>query len=77
MEDKQILEIIFNKIKSMKNIDHISLSNRFKEDLGFDSVDMLEFILTMEKEFNVNFSHPFIVLTVQDALTFIKDNKKR
>ena len=76
MEDKEILEIIINNIKSIKKIDSISLSSKFKEDLGFDSVDMLEFVLNMEETFHISFFDPFIVLTVQDALDFIKRKKK-
>lgn len=72
MEDKQILDIIYKTIKSIKNVDNISLSMKFKEDLGFDSVDMLELVLNMEKEFNISFFDPFIVITVEDLLSFIK-----
>ena len=71
MEDKEVLEIIIKKIKSMKDIDDISLSHRFKENLGFDSVDMLEIVLFIEEEFQISLSHPFTILTVKDALDFI------
>lgn len=77
MEDKQILDIIYKTIKSIKNVDNISLSMKFKEDLGFDSVDMLELVLNMEKEFNISFFDPFIVITVEDLLSFIKTKINR
>ena len=76
MTNKEILDIITNKVKSMKEIEIISLSDRFKEDLGFDSVDMLELILFLEDKFKISFSHPFVVLTVEDALTFINSHIK-
>ena len=76
MTNKEILDIIVNKIKSMKEIENISLSDRFKEDLGFDSVDMLELVLFLEEQFKISFSHPFVVLTVEDALEFINSNVK-
>ena len=76
MTNKEILDIIVNKVKSMKEVENISLSDRFKEDLGFDSVDMLELILFLEDEFKISFAHPFVVLTVQDAVTFIENNIK-
>ena len=76
MEKNQILDIIFKNIKSIKDVDDISLSNRFKEDLGFDSTDMLFLILKLEEEFKVSFSEPFIVLKVSDALDFIKSHLK-
>ena len=72
MEKNQILDIVIKNIKSIKDMDNISLSNRFKEDLGFDSTDMLFLILKLEEEFHVSFSEPFIVLKVQDALDFIQ-----
>ena len=77
MEDKQILDIIYKTIRSIKNVDNISLSMKFKEDLGFDSVDMLELVLNMEKEFNISFFDPFIVITVEDLLYFIKTKINR
>ena len=76
MTNKEILDIIVNKVKSMKEIENISLSDRFKEDLGFDSVDMLELVLFLEEQFKISFSHPFVVLTVEDALEFINSNVK-
>lgn len=76
MTNKEILDIIVNKVKSMKEIENISLSDRFKEDLGFDSVDMLELVLFLEEQFKISFSHPFVVLTVEDALVFINSNVK-
>ena len=36
MENKDIIETIVNKIKTIKQIDGVSLSDRFKEDLGFE-----------------------------------------
>ena len=76
MTNKEILDIIVNKVKSMKEVENISLSDRFKEDLGFDSVDMLELVLFFEEKYKISFSHPFVVLTVQDAVTFIENNIK-
>ena len=73
MENKDIVETIVNKIKTIKQVDGVSLSDRYKEDLGFDSVDMLELILSLEEEFHISFSDPFIVLTVEDTVNFIKD----
>ena len=76
MENKEIFEIIINKVKSMKQVDDVCLSDRFKEDLGFDSVNMLEIVLYFEETFHISFSHPFIILTIQDALDFISGNIK-
>ena len=76
MEEKQILEIIIKNIKSVKDVNDISLSQRFKEDLGFDSTDMLFLILKLEEGFHISFSEPFIVLKVSDALDFIYLSKK-
>ena len=72
MEEKEILEIIYKNIKNIKPVDNISLSYKFKEDLGFDSTDMLLLVLSLEKDFNISFFDPFIVITVDDALQFIK-----
>lgn len=76
MTNKEILDIVINKTKSIKEIENVSLLDRFKEDLGFDSVDMLELILFLESKFHISFSSSFVVLTIQDALNYINKHIK-
>lgn len=76
MDREEVFNILCKKIKSVKDVDAFSLSDRFKEDLGFDSVDMLLLILSLEKEFKISFNEPFIVLKVEDALEFILSHIK-
>ena len=76
MTNNEVLEIITNKIISMKKITDISISMTFKEDLGFDSVDMLEMILYLEEQCHVSFADSFTVLTVKDAIDFVISHQK-
>ena len=76
MTNNEVLEIITNKIISMKKITDISISMHFKEDLGFDSVDMLEMVLYLEEQCHVSFADSFIVLTIKDAIDLVISHQK-
>jgi len=64
-------DILENGIGTMKDIEE---SDRFKEDLGFDSVDMLDFTMKVEKEFLVDIENGFLEndLTVKDFLDLLE-----
>lgn len=34
-------------------VEQISLDSQFQTDLGFDSLDMVEFVMTVEEEFDI------------------------
>lgn len=53
------------------------VSDRFKDDLRFDSLDMVEIALTVEKEFSISipdeemFDPTWDTATVQDLIDFV------
>jgi acyl carrier protein len=49
----------------------------FIEDLGADSLDLVEMIMAMEENFGVEISDEELqkIRTIQDAITFIKKKK--
>lgn len=79
-QDKEILA----KVKEMvagqlgKTEDEISLESSFIEDLGADSLDLVELIMSMEDEFGLEISDEDAesIITVQDAVNFILERKK-
>ena len=67
------------KIKEMiasqlgKSVEEITPEASFIEDLGADSLDLVELIMSMEDEFGLEISDEDAenIVTVQDALNFI------
>jgi len=72
--DKKLLKIINgvlenNNRKKIENInDNVSLRN----DIGFDSLDLAEFTVCIEKEFNVDIFEDGLVDTVEEVKQKIK-----
>ena len=79
-QDQEIL----SKVKAMvasqlgKSEDEITLEASFIEDLGADSLDLVELIMSMEDEFGFEISDEDAesIITVQDAINFITEGKK-
>ena len=69
-EDK-IKEIIAEKL-SVEMEEVIPTAN-FVDDLGADSLDLVELVMTMEEEFDVDISDEDAerLVTVQDAINFV------
>lgn len=80
-QDQEIL----SKVKAMvasqlgKSEDEITLASSFIEDLGADSLDLVELIMSMEDEFGLEISDEDAetIITVQDAINFITERKKQ
>ncbi|MGB8930639.1 MAG: acyl carrier protein [Anaeromyxobacteraceae bacterium] len=56
----------------------IKITSSFIEDLGADSLDIVELVMAMEEEFEVEIPDDEAekIKTVQDAVTFISAHKK-
>ncbi len=75
---------ILSKVREMvagqlgKSEDEITLESSFIEDLGADSLDLVELIMSMEDEFGLEISDEDAesIITVQDAINFISERKK-
>ena len=54
----------------------ISMSSNFIEDLGADSLDIVELIMALEEEFDIEIpdSEAEKIMSVGDAVEFIKNN---
>ena len=73
---------ILAKVKEMiarhlgKAEDEITPDSSFIEDLGADSLDLVELIMSMEDEFGLEISDEDAenIITVQDAINFIQSS---
>ena len=75
MEEK-IIGLIADKLCKKK--DQVLLTSRLVEDLGADSLDVVELIMTFEDEFGVTLPDEEIakMKTVGDIVNYIKQLKK-
>ncbi len=78
--DQELLENVKKMVASQlgKSEDEISPESSFIEDLGADSLDLVELIMSMEDEFGIEISDEDAesIVTVQDAIKFITERKK-
>jgi len=78
--DQELLENVKKMVASQlgKAEDEISPESSFIEDLGADSLDLVELIMSMEDEFGIEISDEDAesIVTVQDAINFITERKK-
>ncbi|ALD15295.1 acyl carrier protein [Buchnera aphidicola (Aphis glycines)] len=74
--EKKIKNIITKKLDI--KIDDITKNSSFLEDLGADSLDIVELIMTLEEDFNIEISDNEAekIKTVQNAVDFIKSKIK-
>ncbi|OOS20200.1 acyl carrier protein [Moraxella lincolnii] len=59
-----------------KNIEEISNDASFMEDLGADSLDLVELIMTFESDFGITIpdEDSSELTTVQKAIDYVKEN---
>ncbi|MDX9742553.1 MAG: acyl carrier protein [Arcobacteraceae bacterium] len=59
------------------DIANIKEDSKFIEDLGADSLDVVELVMALEEEFDIEIPDEAAekILTVADALNYIKENK--
>ena len=74
----------FEKVKEIlvdvldANTEDIKPESKFVEDLGADSLDLVELIMSLEDNFQIEISDSEAekIITVQDALNYIEKNSK-
>lgn len=75
-------ESVFDKVKAIivdqlgVEEDQVTPDASFIEDLGADSLDIVELIMALEEEFDIEVPDEDAekLLTVRDAVDYIKDN---
>lgn len=80
MSEQEILEKVKELVASQlgKSEDEVTPESSFIEDLGADSLDLVELIMSMEDEYGLEISDEDAekIVTVKDAVQFIVENKK-
>lgn len=73
--EQKIIELIADKLN--KKIDQITPASRLVEDLGADSLDVVELIMAFEDEFGVSLPDEDIakMKTVEDVVKFVSSLK--
>ncbi len=73
VEDK-VKKIIAEKLSV--DLEEVVPAASFVDDLGADSLDLVELIMSMEEEFDIDISDEDAekLVTVQDAITYIKSH---
>lgn len=72
MEFERIKEIISQQLGVDEDI--ITMETSFMDDLGADSLDLVELVMALEEEFDVEMPDNDVenIRTVSDAVTFLK-----
>ncbi|MCQ2523185.1 MAG: acyl carrier protein [Lachnospiraceae bacterium] len=73
-----MLEKIVEIIKEQLNIDDVEITEEtsFKDDLGVDSLDLLELVMAFEEEYDMELEPEELegIHTVGDVIEYIKSN---
>lgn len=73
---EQVKKIVMEKLDASE--DKVTETATFSNDLGADSLDVVEFIMEVEKEFNITIpdDEAMKLNTVGDAVKYIDAHKK-
>lgn len=76
MTEQKVIEILANQLRIDKN--KITGSTNIATDLGADSLDLVEILMSLEDEFNVSIPDEAIpnIVTVSDLVKYIDEHKK-
>ncbi|WP_096154668.1 MULTISPECIES: acyl carrier protein [Bacillus] len=75
----EVLERVTKIIVDRLGVDEaeVKLESKFKDDLGADSLDVVELVMELEDEFDMEISDEDAqnIATVGDAVNYIQSNK--
>ena len=74
----KVREIVVEQVEQLGvEADEVALESTFIDDLGADSLDIVELIMAFEEEFNIEIPDEAAekIKSVQDVVTYIDQNK--
>ena len=76
MTEQKVIEILSKQLRVEK--DKINAETNIASDLGADSLDLVEILMSLEEEFNISIPDEAIpgIVTVGDLVKFIDNAKK-
>ena len=78
METEEIFEKVKTVIVEQLGIDeaNVRMESSFLDDLGADSLDIVEFIMALEEEFGLEIPDEDVerIVTVKDVVEYISEN---
>ena len=78
METEEIFEKVKTVIVEQLGIDeaNVRMESSFLDDLGADSLDIVEFIMALEEEFGLEIPDDDVekIVTVKDVVEYISEN---
>ncbi|MBE0495982.1 MAG: acyl carrier protein [Campylobacterales bacterium] len=71
----EVKEVVVEQLNV--NPDEVKAESKFVEDLGADSLDVVELVMALEEKFDIEIPDADAekIITVGDALKYIEDNK--
>jgi acyl carrier protein len=71
----EVKEVVVEQLNV--NPDEVKEESKFVEDLGADSLDVVELVMALEEKFDIEIpdSDAEKIVTVGDAIKYIQDNK--
>jgi acyl carrier protein len=71
----EVKEVVVEQLNV--NPDEVKSESKFVEDLGADSLDVVELVMALEEKFDIEIPDADAekIITVGDALKYIEDNK--
>ena len=75
-QGKKVVELIVEKLSVSES--EVTMEANFTNDLGADSLDTVELIMELEKEFNITIPDDDAekIVTVKNAVDYIEQNAK-
>ena len=76
MSIEKVKEILSKQLEI--SVDEIQIENSLQEDLGADSLDVVELVMALEEKFDIEIPDEEAekILTVGDAIAYIENNKQ-
>ena len=73
---EEVSEVVAEQLNI--EIGEIKVESKFTEDLGADSLDVVELVMALEEKFDIEIPDEKAegIRTVQDAITFIENTNK-